>query len=289
MPVLEAGKEVAYTGAGGVRLVGQRWEPSGGGARAGTALLLHGGGQTRHSWQGSAARLARQNWLAITIDARGHGDSQWAQDGDYTLDAFAEDVFAIAETLDEAPVLIGASLGGITGLVAQADRPTLARALILVDIAPRIEPAGRERIQAFMTAAPDGYASLEGVADAVHAYNPYRPRPSNLEGLKKNLRKLADGRWHWHWDPRFLSLADEPARSVDEERLYDAARKITVPTLLVRGTRSDIVSPEAAAELLQLIPSATAVEVEAGHMVAGDDNDVFTARMLDFLANLSPQ
>jgi pimeloyl-ACP methyl ester carboxylesterase len=252
-------------------------------------LLLHGGGQTRHSWQGSAARLARQNWLAITIDARGHGDSQWAQDGDYTLDAFAEDVFAVAETLDEAPVLIGASLGGITGLVAQANRPTLARALILVDIAPRIEPAGRERIQAFMTAAPDGYASLEDVADAVHAYNPYRPRPSNLEGLKKNLRKLADGRWHWHWDPRFLSLADEPARSVDEERLYDAARKITVPTLLVRGTRSDIVSPEAAAELLQLIPSATAVEVEAGHMVAGDDNDVFTARMLDFLANLSPQ
>jgi pimeloyl-ACP methyl ester carboxylesterase len=285
----EASVEVTYAGVGGVQLAGERWEPGAGQAPVGTALLLHGGGQTRHSWHGTAARLASRGWTAITVDARGHGDSQWAADGDYSLDAFAGDVYAIAETLNHAPALVGASLGGITGLVSQGERPGLARALVLVDIAPRIEPAGRDRIQAFMTAAPNGFSSLEEVADAIHAYNPNRMRPRNLEGLKKNVRQRADGRWHWHWDPKFLSLADEPSRSADTGRLYEAARNITVPTLLVRGTRSDIVSPEAAAELLQLIPSATAVEVTAGHMVAGDDNDVFTTRMLDFLVNLPDQ
>jgi pimeloyl-ACP methyl ester carboxylesterase len=284
--VSRGGDEVTYTGAGGVRLVGERWKPGAGHPPAGIALLLHGGGQTRHSWHGTAARLAAHGWAAITVDARGHGDSQWAPDGDYSLDAFAGDLCAIAGTLDSAPVLIGASLGGMTALVGQGERPTLARALVLVDIVPRVEPAGRERIRAFMASAPNGFASLEEVADAVHAYNPNRPRPRNLDGLMKNVHQHADGRWYWHWDPKFLRVGDEPSRAVDTARLYHAAGNITVPTLLVRGTRSDIVTPEAAAELLHLIPTATSVEVAAGHMIAGDDNDVFTAHLLDFLTDL---
>jgi pimeloyl-ACP methyl ester carboxylesterase len=282
----DAGDEVTYTGAGGIRLVGQRWKPNSGRPPAGVALLLHGGGQTRHSWHGTAARLAVHGWEAITVDARGHGDSQWAPDGDYSLDGFTGDVYAIANMLEQAPVLIGASLGGMTALVGQGERPTLASALVLVDIAPRIEPVGRERIQAFMASAPNGFGSLEEVADAVHAYNPHRPRPRNLDGLKKNVLQRPDGRWYWHWDPRFLSLGDEPSRAVDIDRLYRAAGNITVPTLLVRGTRSDIVTPEAAAELLGLIPAATAVEVAAGHMIAGDDNDVFTTHLREFLTEL---
>ena len=281
-----AGNEVTYTGAGGVRLVGERWTPGAGHPPADTALLLHGGGQTRHSWHGTAARLAAHGWAAITVDARGHGDSQWAPDGDYSLDAFAGDLCAIVSTLDRAPVLIGASLGGMTALVGQGERPNLARALVLVDIAPRVERAGRERIRAFMASGANGFASLEEVADAVHAYNPNRPRPRNLDGLMKNVRQRADGRWYWHWDPKFLRVGDEPSRAVDTGRLYHAAGNITVPTLLVRGTRSDIVTPEAAAELLLLIPAATIVEVAAGHMIAGDDNDAFTAHLLDFLTGL---
>jgi pimeloyl-ACP methyl ester carboxylesterase len=282
----DAGDEVTYTGAGGVRLVGERWKPGAGHPPAGIALLLHGGGQTRHSWHGTAARLAAHGWGAITVDARGHGDSQWAPDGDYSLDAFADDLCAIVSTLDRAPVLIGASLGGMTALIGQGERPTLARALVLVDIAPRVEPAGRERIRAFMASAPNGFASLEEVADAVHAYNPNRPRPPNLDGLMKNVHQHADGRWYWHWDPKFRRVGDEPSRAVDTGRLYRAAGNITVPTLLVRGIYSDIVTPEAAAELLRLIPTATAVEVAAGHMIAGDDNDAFTAHLLDFLTDL---
>ena len=280
-------EEVTYTGAGGIRLVGDRWRPGAGLPPSGIALLLHGGGQTRHSWRGTAARLAAHRWVAITVDARGHGDSEWAPDGDYSLDAFAADLRVIVGTLDRAPVLIGASLGGMTALVGQGERPNLARALVLADIAPRIEPAGRERIRAFMTSAPNGFATLEEVADAIHAYNPNRPRPRNLDGLMKNVRQHADGRWYWHWDPKFLRVGDEPSRAVDAGRLYHAARNITVPTLLVRGTYSDVVAPGGAAELLNLIPTATAVEVAAGHMIAGDDNDAFTAHLLDFLTDLS--
>lgn len=190
------------------------------------------------------------------------------------------------DTLDRTPVLIGASLGGMTALVSQGKLLTLAGALVLVDIAPRIEPAGAERILEFMALAPNGFATLREVADAVHAYNPNRPRPRNFDGLMKNVRQHADGRWYWHWVPRFLRLGDEPSRAVDTGRLYRAAGNIAVPTLLIRGTHSDIVTPEGAAELLRLIPTATSVEVAAGHMVAGDDNDVFTAHLLDFLADL---
>jgi pimeloyl-ACP methyl ester carboxylesterase len=286
MAITDRGEEVAYTGAGGVRLAGEQWRPDTEHHQAGIALLLHGGGQTRHSWRGTASRLAAHGWVAITVDARGHGDSEWAQDGDYSLDAFVDDLYTIVSTLDRAPVVIGASLGGMTALVSQGEQPNMARALVLVDIVPRIEAAGRERIMAFMASAPNGFASLEEVADAVQAYNPNRPRPSNISGLTKNVRQHPDGRWYWHWDPRFLAFGDEPSRAVHADRVYRAAENIKVPTLLVRGARSDIVSPEGGAELLRLIPTATAVEVAAGHMIAGDDNDVFTANLLGFLAAL---
>jgi pimeloyl-ACP methyl ester carboxylesterase len=275
-------EHVTFVGADGLRLAGDRWTPEGG-DRRGTAVLLHGGGQTRHSWRATAQRLADDGWTAITYDARGHGDSDWASDGDYSLSAFVGDLYAVVETLSKPPALIGASLGGMTSLVGEGERG-IAQSLVLVDITPRIEREGSERIRAFMTSAPNGFGSLEEVADAVHAYNPHRPRPSNLDGLRKNVRQRDDGRWYWHWDPRFMSIGDEPARAAGDERLYRAARHITVPTLLVRGTESDIVSPEGVAELLELIPSSQAVEVVAGHMVAGDDNDIFSRHLLGFLA-----
>jgi pimeloyl-ACP methyl ester carboxylesterase len=210
--VAEAGvgrRRVAYAAAGALGVVGDRWEPAGDRRPVGMVLLLHGGGQTRHSWHGTARRLAWEGWTAITADARGHGDSQWASDGDFSLDAFVGDLYAIAGTLGQPLVIIGASLGGMTALVGQGERPGLASALVLVDITPRVEPAGRARIQAFMASAPDGFGSLAEVADAVHAYNPHR-RPPNPAGLRKNVRQRADGRWYWHWDPRFLQIGDAP-------------------------------------------------------------------------------
>lgn len=259
----------------------------------GLAFLLHGGGQTRHSWKGTAASLAAAGWTSVTLDTRGHGDSGWAPDGDYSLDAMASDLAGIVGRYRAAgygdPVLIGASLGGLTSLVAVGEGLVRARGLVLVDVAPRIEPSGAARVGDFMRAHPDGFGSLDEVSVAVAAYNPHRERPASLDGLKKNVRLREDGRWHWHWDPVFLRPLSETGdpQLADAERLESAARAVTVPTLLVRGRQSDVLSAEGAGEFLRLVPGARFVDVGgAGHMVAGDDNDVFTREVLAFLGEL---
>jgi len=279
------GRRVEYPGVG-VTLVGDRWEADAsipGGPR-GAVVLLHGGGQTRHSWSRTGQRLSADGWTVIAYDTRGHGDSGWSPDGAYTLDLLIADLKVVLSTLDTKAVLVGASMGGATALTAQGEDPDLASALVLVDIVPRIEPEGVRRITGFMRGRPEGFASLEEVADAVAAYNPHRPRTANPDGLRKNVRQREDGRWYWHWDPAFLLAEDDPKREVRTERIVEAARNVRVPTMLVRGTRSDIVSEAGAAELLELIPGARYVDVkDAGHMVAGDDNDVFTENLAGFL------
>jgi pimeloyl-ACP methyl ester carboxylesterase len=263
-------------------------------------LLFPGGGQTRHSWDGTARLLGDKGWHATTVDMRGHGESDWAADGDYSLDAFADDVRDVARATGRAhhraPALVGASLGGISSLIAIAeddpasDQP-IASALVLVDVAPRLEPDGVARIGAFMVDHLDGFASLEDVADAVAAYNPHRPRPSDLSGLRKNVRQHDDGRWYWHWDPRFMTPGriDEPRSIRNEERLEDAARALTLPVLLVRGRQSDVLSEAGARHLQALVPHARSVDVAgAGHMVAGDRNDVFNDAVVAFLEETLP-
>jgi pimeloyl-ACP methyl ester carboxylesterase len=275
-------RRVAVDGHG-VRLAGDWWSPTG--HRRGTVLLLHGGGQTRHSWQRTGRRLAAQGWAVLALDARGHGESDWAPDGDYSLDAMVADLVAVVATLDERPVLVGASLGGMTALLAQARRPSLGRALVLVDVAPTTEPDGTAEITRFMGSGTAGFSSLEEAAAAVAAYNPHRSRPPRPEGLRKNLR-LRDGRWYWHWDPRLLDSRQTDAATLAENarRARAAARRIRVPTLLVRGSQSRVVSVAGAHELLSLVPDARKVDVAGtGHMVAGDDNDVFGEHLLDFL------
>ncbi|MEP9383427.1 alpha/beta hydrolase [Nocardioides sp. KR10-350] len=269
----------------GVTLAGDRYDAA---PEDGVAMLLHGGGQTRHSWRSTAADLATRNWTTVTLDLRGHGDSGWAPDGNYSLEAFVEDLVVAVDQLRVEPVLVGASLGGITALMAVGEHRVPASGLVLVDIAPRVQAAGVERIQRFMSARPEGYADLEEVADAVAAYNPHRPRPRNLDGLRKNVRQGPDGRWHWHWDPAFLNFGDEPTRAIDHHRLMTAARNVQVPTLMVRGAQSDVVSAAGSAELAAAIPqSVEVVTPGAGHMIAGDDNAVFTRELAGFLGRVA--
>lgn len=254
-------------------------------------LLLHGGGQTRNSWGDTAQFLAEAGWYAIAPDARGHGDSDWSADGNYSLDYLANDLRAIVAQLAQKPAIVGASMGGMTALIAEGERPpgteSICTAIVLVDIAPRAEQKGIERIFAFMSKNLDGFGNLDEAAEAVAAYLPHRPRPSDHSRLEKNLR-FRNGRYYWHWDPNMLALwrqntrPDQQIRT--EERLYRAAQALTVPTLIVRGGMSDVVSEKVMAEFLDTVPHVKSVSVDsAGHMVAGDSNHAFTRAVINFL------
>ena len=262
-----------------------------------TVMLMHGGGQTRHAWGGAGAAFANAGYRAVSVDLRGHSDSDWSPDGDYALQRYADDLIAVARTCSSPPALVGASLGGLAAMLAlatvtRAAGSPLASCLVLVDVAPRIETAGRVKIQEFMRAGMRGFDSLDEAADAVALYNPHRPRPKDPSGLRKNLRQRGDGRWYWHWDPRFVSErneAEEQSTSIVRTELSDAASLIDIPTMLVRGRMSDIVSDESVSELKQLVPHAEIADVaEAGHMVAGDRNDIFNAAVIDFVQRVMP-
>jgi non-heme chloroperoxidase len=259
-----------------------------GSADAPPVLLLHGGGQTRHSWSGTARRLAAEGWQAIALDQRGHGRSDWSPAGDYELDDFVQDVVSAVRALARPPVIVGASLGGMAALAAEGESPEgLLAALVLVDVTPRLETRGVERIIAFMTERPQGFASLDEAADAIAAYRHHRPRPSDLAGLEKNLRRGEDGRWRWHWDPKFMQRGPRVTGTAAPGRLLDAARRLRVPTLLVRGKLSDVVSLEGADEFKAAVPHARFADVSgAGHMVAGDRNDLFSEAVVEFLRDV---
>jgi len=232
--------------------------------------------------------LGTAGYYAVAFDARGHGDSDWASDGQYSQDAMVADLERVIEAFgNRRPALIGASMGGGTSLVAVGEGRLHATALVLVDIAPRIEKQGVDKIHAFMRQKPGGFASLEEVADAIAAYQPQRPRPKSLDGLSKNVRLGSDGKYRWHWDPRFLEGKRDMRQR--ERRFAVSARNIRIPTLLVRGALSDLLSEEGARAFLELAPHSEYVSVAgAAHMVAGDRNDIFGSSVIEFLARAVP-
>jgi pimeloyl-ACP methyl ester carboxylesterase len=273
---------VGFDGASGIRLAADTF----GAPDAPAVLMLHGGGQTRHSWHATASNLADAGWRAITVDLRGHGESTHPRPPAYALEDFAADVRALIAAIADAPIVIGASLGGIAGLMAITESPLApAAGLVLVDVAHRFQPRGGGRIVSFMEEHPDGFASLSDAADAIAAYLPHRARPRDATGLRHNLR-CAGGRWTWHWDPEILTQARTMIEDQTQlcERLAKAATRLRQPCLLVRGADSDVLSAGIACEFTELAATSTLAEVPcAGHMVAGDNNDAFTSAIRAWL------
>ena len=273
-----------FPGAGGVTIRGDVWgDPNGQ-----VVILQHGGGQTRHAWKGAGETLGDAGYYAVSIDARGHGDSDWDPQARYEPEMNVQDLIAVAAALGaEAPILVGASMGGSTSLLAVGEARLNASALVLVDIAPRIEIAGTAKIREFMDQRPEGFDSLEQVSEAIANYQPHRKRPRTLDGLAKNVRLGSDGRYYWHWDParrnRSWDMTDHRAN------LERAADNLDLPVLLVRGGLSDVLSEEGAQAFLTQCPHAEYVNVtDAAHMVAGDRNDIFSGSVVDFLHRVVP-
>ncbi|WP_396893093.1 alpha/beta fold hydrolase [[Mycobacterium] wendilense] len=282
---MSTAQTVELTGAGGITLVADEWNRPGGDADAErpSILLLHGGGQNRFSWKNTGQILADQGFHVLALDTRGHGDSDRAPGADYALESMADDVLQVIDAVGRPVALIGASMGGLTGiLVAHLAGSAKVTKLVLVDVVPRFEKSGSARIRDFMFGNVDGFDSLEEAAEAVAAYLPHRTKPRSTEGLKKNLR-LRDGRWYWHWDPAFLiAPGDDPFERTD--KLEDAAIELQIPILLIRGKLSDVVSTAGVNDFLAKVPHAEFVELgDAGHTAAGDDNDAFSEVVVQFV------
>lgn len=253
----------------------------------GGVLFAHGFGQSRHAWTTTATVLAEAGYRTLAYDARGHGDSFWnPADLRYHGEQFTDDLIVLAGEQPQPPVLVAASMGGLFGLLAEARWPGLFQAMVLVDITPRWNATGVERILEFMTAHPAGFASLDEAADVITAYLPHRPRKS-AASLRALLRDDGAGRWRWHWDPRLVAELVQDS-SQHQDALAEAARQVTCPVLLVSGGRSDLVTPQTITDFLALAPHARHIELpQATHTLAGDDNDAFTATVLNYLDELS--
>lgn len=279
-----APQTVTFRGVDDLALVADEWNRDTVTEASGpTVLMLHGGGQNRHSWKNTGQILADRGMHVVALDSRGHGDSDRSPTASYDVETLAEDILQVLYQIGRPVALVGASMGGLTGIQAAHEAgPDLVTKLILVDVVPRFEKDGSARIRDFMFNHIHGFDSLEQAADAIAAYLPHRTKPRSTEGLKKNLR-LRDGRWYWHWDPAFLTKpSDDPFARVD--KLEAAATNLSIPILLIRGKLSDVVSEEGVRDFLDKVPAAEFVELsEAGHTAAGDDNDAFTDVVVGFV------
>jgi pimeloyl-ACP methyl ester carboxylesterase len=283
---------VKFRGIDGLTLIADEWNR--GAATAPTSdtgvesdrpsiLFLHGGGQNRYSWKNTCQILADEGLHVIALDSRGHGDSDRSPDANYSVDALCTDTLAVIDQIGRPVILIGASMGGMTGILAADEAgPEKVTKLVLVDVVPRYEKDGSARIRDFMASGIHGFESLEDAAEAVAAYLPHRTKPRSPEGLKKNLR-FRDGRWFWHWDPAFLTKPIDDS-FVREGKLEQAAIDLTIPILLIRGRLSDVVSEEGVKHFLETVRHAEFVELsDAGHTAAGDDNDAFSDVVVQFV------
>ena len=274
-----------FKGHGGLKIAADVW----GSDNKKLVILLHGGGQTRHAWGETGKKLAEAGYHSVALDLRGHGDSEWHSDADYTIKAYKEDLVSIIKEINKPASLIGASLGGMASLLLAGDEvnSNLCTSLIMVDIGIYPDPAGSDRIVSFMLSGEAGFESLEDVAKSISDYLPHRQKPKDLQGLKKNLRLKEDGKYYWHWDPRFIRRRPGSRDKGYFDLQLKAAQKVVVPTLLMRGALSDVVTMEDVEYFLSVIGHAKFVEIEkAAHMIAGDRNDVFAEEAIKFLRSL---
>ncbi len=271
-----------FEGEGGLRLAATVHGPD----RGTPVVLLGGMGQTRHAWDRVARKLAATGRRAITLDYRGHGDSDRAPGGDYSYPRQAADLAAVVKGIGRPVVLAGASFGGKIGMAAAAlNGASSIAGLVLVDAIPRTNPVGLAGVRPVITAGQDGYASPEEAAADMARARGEEPAPGAADRMRRNMRQGADGRWQWHWDQSYSDPRHKIGLGAGTEWLDSVIPAIKVPVLLARCELSDIVTDEGEAGLRELVPQLeTAIIRGARHMLVGDDNDVFADVLMDWLA-----
>ena len=250
-------------------------------------VLLHGGHQSAHSWDLVSLNLARHHHV-FALDQRGHGDSEWARDVDYSGQAMAADAaaFIAALELGRNPVVVGHSMGGRNAMLLAIRAPALLRALVVVDIGPEISDQGRTAIAGFVRANEE-FDDLDHFVSNVQKYDPYRARAHIERTVKYNMLVRADGKYISKCDGTARRLGIRPSVPQDNLTLADAAR-IDFPTLVVRGANSNILAPDAAIRFRDALPHGRLATVpDSGHGVPSQNTKGFLAALHGFLGELS--
>jgi len=267
--------------ANGLRLHYLDWEND----AAPPMLLLHGFSGHAHTWD-TFARAMSDQFRVLALDQRGHGDSDWAKDGAYTVDDHAADISAFLDRLGLGPVvLIGLSMGKRNAIRYSARHPGKVEKLVIVDIGPDIAPQGAERVRRMAAEAPEEFASLEEAVAYLRKYATLTSPAAEAAlryRVEHGMKKLSTGRYAWKYD-KFLrdQRRQGGAPLVD---LWPAVRQIKAPTLIVRGSESDVFSPETAKRMHELIPGSRLVEIPgAGHSVPADAPEAFERAVRNFL------
>ena len=252
-------------------------------------ILLHGGGQTRHAWGATSKKLSECGFYTLAIDLRGHGDSDWSPNGDYAIENFRDDLVSIIKQVGKPASLVGASLGGMISLSTAGDQNLreYCNALIMVDIGINPNEDGSNEILNFMRSGSNGFGSIEEASSAISRYLPHRQKPKDYSGLKKNLRLEHDGKYYWHWDPKFIDAISKEQIAY-RKRSKNYGNSVRVPTLLIKGALSKVLTQQEVDDFLKTIPHTELVEIDrAAHMIAGDRNDIFANSAISFLTNLN--
>jgi pimeloyl-ACP methyl ester carboxylesterase len=266
-------------GGDGLELTGEAF----GDPAAPPVLFFHGGGQSRSAWRGSARIVGDAGYYGITFDMRGHGDSDWAADGDYLLDAYGRDVEHLLQQFNRPVTLVGASRGGQAMLVGGSRHPDQVRLIMLADVAPMIRNDGIDGIRGFYAEGEAGFETLDQAAGSLARHLNQTPLADSSR-LARSMRQDAAGRWHWRWDPatghaQFLHPPSEG------EALLAAAGRITSPIVLVRAEFSHLLTDQGVGKFRELAPQLQVVTaMGVGHMFTADRNDGFAADLLEWLA-----
>ncbi|MBM3222539.1 MAG: alpha/beta hydrolase [Candidatus Tectomicrobia bacterium] len=249
-------------------------------------VLLHGFQSNAHTWDTFSHAMA-DSYHVLALDQRGHGDTSWAPDGNYTPEASVADIAAFITALHLAPaVVIGHSMGGRHAALVAAEHPTLVNKVVIVDTAAEFPPALLARLaQPPATAAPlipETFATFEGVvANGMQQY-PLTPEAELRHANYHNLTRGADGQWRWRWDIALLEWR-RLHQSLRQD-LYASLKRIQCPTLLIRGQHSPLLTPEVAEKMIQALPDGRLVEVaRAAHTVNADNAAEFNAVTAAFL------
>lgn len=244
-------------------------------------LLLHGGNQSSHSWDLVSLHLA-DRYHVFALDQRGHGDSEWNRELDYSIDAMVADAAAfIADQQLDQPVVFGHSMGGRVTLTLAVQHPGIARALVIVDVGPEISREGAKTIQNFVIRNLE-FDDLEVFLDNVEKYDPFRSRVHIERTMKYNVLRRVDGKYISKVDHRRIPM---PNRDLTLAQMAE----LEIPVLVLRGAQSNILEPDAAQRFVDALPNGSLVTVaNCGHNVHSGNTPDFLTAVGEFLDRLEP-